>query len=133
MGWPHQEVTPAQSSSSALSASPFPPSSVPAGDLARFYPASVLETGYDILFFWVARMVMLGLELTDQVPFRTIYLHGLVRDAQGQKMSKTKGNVLDPLDTIDKLGADALRYTLVTGSTPGNDVPLAMEKIEGNR
>lgn len=106
---------------------------MPAGDLARFYPASVLETGYDILFFWVARMVMLGLELTDQVPFRTIYLHGLVRDAQGQKMSKTKGNVMDPLDTIDKLGADALRYTLVTGSTPGNDVPLAMEKIEGNR
>eukprot|EP00598_Pedospumella_elongata_P003041 CAMPEP_0184984386 /NCGR_PEP_ID=MMETSP1098-20130426/13368_1 /TAXON_ID=89044 /ORGANISM="Spumella elongata, Strain CCAP 955/1" /LENGTH=935 /DNA_ID=CAMNT_0027508357 /DNA_START=347 /DNA_END=3154 /DNA_ORIENTATION=- len=128
VGWPHQEIAPAAS----FSASPTV-SSVPAGDLARFYPASVLETGYDILFFWVARMVMLGLELTDQVPFRTIYLHGLVRDAQGQKMSKTKGNVMDPLDTIDKLGADALRYTLVTGSTPGNDVPLAMEKIEGNR
>lgn len=128
VGWPHQEIeiTPSASTSPTLS-------SVPAGDLARFYPASVLETGYDILFFWVARMVMLGLELTDQVPFRTIYLHGLVRDAQGQKMSKTKGNVMDPLDTIDKLGADALRYTLVTGSTPGNDVPLAMEKIEGNR
>ena len=128
VGWPHQEIAPAAS----FSVSPTV-SSVPAGDLARFYPASVLETGYDILFFWVARMVMLGLELTDQVPFRTIYLHGLVRDAQGQKMSKTKGNVMDPLDTIDKLGADALRYTLVTGSTPGNDVPLAMEKIEGNR
>jgi valyl-tRNA synthetase len=102
-------------------------------DLQRFYPASVLETGYDILFFWVARMVMLGLELTDKAPFHTIYLHGLVRDAEGQKMSKTKGNVLDPLDVIALHGADALRYSLVTGSAPGNDVPLAMEKIESNR
>lgn len=78
-------------------------------------------------------MVMLGLELTGKPPFETIYLHGLVRDAQGHKMSKTKGNVLDPIDVVDKLGADALRYSLVTGSTPGNDVPLAMEKIENNR
>jgi len=106
---------------------------VASGDLARFYPASVLETGYDILFFWVARMAMLGLELTGQAPFHTIYMHGLVRDAQGQKMSKTKGNVIDPLDTIESLGADALRYSLVTGSTPGQDVPLSMEKIESNR
>ena len=100
-------------------------------DLARFYPASVLETGYDILFFWVARMVMMGLEFTDQAPFHTIYMHGLVRDATGQKMSKTKGNVIDPLDTIDKYGSDALRYSLVTGVTPGQDVPLSFEKIEG--
>lgn len=102
-------------------------------DLQRYYPATVLETGYDILFFWVARMVMMGLELTDQSPFQTIYMHGLVRDAQGRKMSKTTGNVIDPIDTIDKLGADALRYSLVTGSTPGQDVPLSMEKIESNR
>ena len=104
-----------------------------AKDLQRFYPASVLETGYDILFFWVARMVMMALELTDQVPFHTIYLHGLVRDAEGQKMSKTKGNVLDPLDVIAQHGSDALRYALVTGSAPGHDVPLAMEKIESAR
>jgi valyl-tRNA synthetase len=101
--------------------------------LARFYPASVLETGYDILFFWVARMVMLGLEFTDKAPFHTIYMHGLVRDGQGQKMSKTTGNVIDPLETIDKFGCDALRYSLVTGSTPGQDIPLSMERIESNR
>lgn len=102
-------------------------------DFQRFYPASVLETGYDILFFWVARMVMLGLEFTDKVPFHTIYLHGLVRDGEGRKMSKTTGNVIDPLDTIDKYGCDALRFSLVTGTTPGQDVPLSMEKIESNR
>ena len=78
-------------------------------------------------------MVMLGLELTDKVPFKTVYLHGLVRDATGQKMSKTKGNVIDPIDTIEKVGQDALRYTLVTGSTPGQDIPLSMERIETNR
>lgn len=105
----------------------------PGSDLARFYPASVLETGYDILFFWVARMVMLGLEFTDKSPFHTIYMHGLVRDAQGQKMSKTTGNVIDPIETIDKFGCDALRYSLVTGSTPGQDIPLSMERIESNR
>ena len=102
-------------------------------DLSRFYPAAVLETGYDILFFWVARMVMMGLELTDKSPFHTIYMHGLVRDGQGQKMSKTKGNVIDPLEVVDQFGADALRYSLVTGSTPGQDVPLSMERIEANR
>ena len=102
-------------------------------DLSRFYPAAVLETGYDILFFWVARMVMMGLELTDKSPFHTIYMHGLVRDGQGQKMSKTKGNVIDPLEVVDQFGADALWYSLVTGSTPGQDVPLSMERIEANR
>jgi len=105
----------------------------PRSDLARFYPASVLETGYDILFFWVARMVMMGLEFTDKSPFHTIYMHGLVRDAQGQKMSKTTGNVIDPIETIDKYGCDALRYSLVTGSTPGQDIPLSMERVESNR
>lgn len=106
----------------------------PAGsDLARFYPSSVMETGYDILFFWVARMMMLGLEFTGKAPFHTIYLHGLVRDAKGQKMSKTKGNVVDPLDTIDTMGTDALRLSLVTGVTPGQDVPLSEDKIQANR
>ena len=102
-------------------------------DFSRFYPASVLETGYDILFFWVARMVMMGLELTDKAPFENIYMHGLVRDGKGQKMSKTTGNVIDPVDTIEKYGCDALRYSLVTGSTPGQDIPLSMERIESNR
>lgn len=102
-------------------------------DLARFYPASVLETGYDILFFWVARMVMMGLEFTDKAPFNTIYMHGLVRDGKGQKMSKTTGNVIDPLETIDQYGCDALRYSLVTGCTPGQDIPLSMERVEANR
>jgi valyl-tRNA synthetase len=102
-------------------------------DLSRFYPSTCLETGYDILFFWVARMVMLGLELTGESPFEVIYLHGLVRAADGTKMSKTKGNVIDPVDTVAKFGADSLRYSLVTGNTPGQDVPLNMEKIETNR
>jgi valyl-tRNA synthetase len=102
-------------------------------DLSRFYPSTCLETGYDILFFWVARMVMMGLELTGQSPFEVIYLHGLVRAADGTKMSKTKGNVIDPIDTVIQYGADSLRYSLVTGNTPGQDVPLNMEKIETNR
>jgi len=102
-------------------------------DFRRFYPSSVMETGYDILFFWVARMMMLGIEFTGVPPFHTIYLHGLVRDANGQKMSKTKGNVVDPLDTIEQMGTDALRLSLVTGVTPGQDVPLSMEKITANR
>lgn len=106
---------------------------ISAADFQRFYPASVLETGYDILFFWVARMVTMGMELTGTVPFHTIYMHGLVRDAQGQKMSKTKGNVIDPIDTLEQFGSDALRYTLVTGSTPGQDVPLSLERVESNR
>ena len=88
-------------------------------DLERFYPASCLETGYDIIFFWVARMAMMGLELTGKAPFSVVYLHGLVRAEDGSKMSKTKGNVVDPLDTVRDFGADSLRYSLVTGVTPG--------------
>ncbi|KAL7575885.1 hypothetical protein ACA910_003197 [Epithemia clementina (nom. ined.)] len=102
-------------------------------DLARFYPATCLETGHDILFFWVARMVMMGLEFTGKSPFHVIYLHGLVLAADGTKMSKTKGNVIDPLDTVAQYGADSLRYSLVTGVTPGQDIPLNMEKIQANR
>ena len=105
----------------------------PLSDFARFYPASVMETGYDILFFWVARMMMLGIELTGKPPFHTIYMHGLVRDGKGQKMSKTKGNVVDPIETIDGYGTDALRLSLVTGVTPGQDVPLSMDKVTANR
>jgi valyl-tRNA synthetase len=106
---------------------------VKGSDLDRFFPASCLETGYDIIFFWVARMVMMGIELTGKSPFSVVYLHGLVRAADGSKMSKTKGNVLDPLDTVAEFGADSLRYSLVTGVTPGQDIPLNMEKIEANR
>lgn len=102
-------------------------------DLQYFYPTSVLETGYDILFFWVARMIMFGLEFTGQPPFHTIYLHGLIRDEHGQKMSKTKGNVIDPLAVMDELGTDALRFTLLVGSTPGNDMNLSVKKVEANR
>jgi len=102
-------------------------------DLAKFYPSSVMETGYDILFFWVARMVMMGLEFTGKSPFHTIYLHGLVRDEKGAKMSKTKGNVVDPIETIGDIGADALRLALVTGVTPGQDVPLSASKLQANR
>ena len=102
-------------------------------DLSRFYPATCLETGHDILFFWVARMVMMGLELTGKSPFSVIYLHGLVNAADGSKMSKTKGNVIDPLDTVAKFGADSLRYSLVTGVTPGQDIPMNMDKVQANR
>ena len=102
-------------------------------DYKYFYPTSVLETGYDILFFWVARMIMDGLEFTGKVPYDTVYLHGLVRDEQGQKMSKTKGNVIDPLGVMDEMGTDALRFTLLVGSTPGNDMSLSLKKVEANR
>lgn len=102
-------------------------------DFIEFFPTSVLETGYDILFFWVARMIMLSLWLTGKVPFETVYLHGLVRDKDGRKMSKSLGNVIDPIDVIEEYGTDALRYTLVTGSTPGQDIPLSNEKVEANR
>ncbi len=102
-------------------------------DLKYFYPTSYMETGYDILFFWVARMIMSGLEFTGQAPFHTVYLHGLVRDEHGHKMSKTKGNVVDPLLVMDELGTDALRFTLLVGSTPGKDTNLSLKKVEANR
>jgi valyl-tRNA synthetase len=100
-------------------------------DFKRFYPTSMLETGYDILFFWVARMVMLGLWFTDKPPFHTVYLHGLVRDKLGRKISKTLGNVINPLDLVDQYGADPLRFTLVTSGTPGNDINLDDKRVEG--
>ncbi len=102
-------------------------------DYRRFYPTSVMETGYDILFFWVARMMMMGCYLTGQPPFHTVYLHGLVRDEHGRKMSKSFGNVVNPLDIIEQYGADALRYTLVTSGTPGQDVNLNPQRIEAAR
>ncbi len=98
-----------------------------------FYPTSVMETGADILFFWVARMMMFGLEFTGQVPFHTVYLHGLILDKDGQKMSKTKGNVVDPIEVMDSFGTDALRFTLLVGSTPGHDTNLDIKKVEANR
>ncbi len=102
-------------------------------DLKYFYPTSYMETGYDILFFWVARMIMSGLEFTEAPPFHTVYLHGLVRDEHGHKMSKTKGNVLDPLIVMDEFGTDALRFTMLVGSTPGNDTNVGVKKVEANR
>jgi valyl-tRNA synthetase len=102
-------------------------------DFKYFYPTSYMETGYDILFFWVARMIMMGLEFTGEVPFHTVYLHGLIRDEHGHKMSKTKGNVIDPLIVMDDLGTDALRFTLLVGATPGNDMSLSVKKVEANR
>lgn len=105
---------------------------VSAEDFKHFYPTSVLETGHDILFFWVARMVMMGLEFTGTVPFSNVYLHGLIRDSQGRKMSKTLGNVIDPLDTIQEYGTDALRFTLALG-TPGQDLNLSTERLGANK
>jgi len=102
-------------------------------DYLYFYPTTILETGYDILFFWVARMIMEGMEFTSKPPFSIVYLHGLVRDEKGQKMSKTKGNVIDPLTVIENFGTDALRFTLLVGSTPGKDVNLSIKKVEANR
>jgi valyl-tRNA synthetase len=102
-------------------------------DYRRFYPTSVMETGYDIIFFWVARMVMLGIHLTGREPFHTVYLSGLIRDPFGQKMSKTKGNALDPLGVIDESGADALRFALIHGTTPGNDQRFGGTKLENAR
>ncbi len=102
-------------------------------DLAYFYPTTVMETAYDILFFWVARMIMLGLELTGDIPFDTVYLHGLVRDEMGRKYSKSLGNALDPIEVIEDYGTDALRFSLVTTSTPGNDTKLSLQKVEAAR
>jgi len=101
-------------------------------DLRRFYPTNVMETGYDILFFWVARMIMMGLEMTGEIPFDTVYLHGLIRVGR-EKMSKTKGNVLNPLELVDDFGTDALRVSLVSGTTPGNDTQISNDKLEANR
>jgi valyl-tRNA synthetase len=102
-------------------------------DLAYFYPTTMMETAYDILFFWVARMIMMGLEFTGEVPFNTVYLHGLIRDEHGRKMSKSYNNAIDPLITMDELGTDALRFTLLVGSSPGNDMNLDVKRVEANR
>ena len=102
-------------------------------DYKYFYPTTYMETGYDILFFWVARMIMMGLEFTGQVPFHIVYLHGLVRDEIGRKISKTTGNVIDPLVLMDEFGTDALRFTMLVGSTPGNDTNVGPKKVEANR
>ncbi len=102
-------------------------------DYDYFYPTSVLETGYDILFFWVARMIMMGLEFTGQPPFHTVYLHGIIRDPDGRKMSKSLDNVIDPREVMDQMGTDALRFTLLTGSSPGHDMNLSPDRVEANR
>lgn len=102
-------------------------------DLKYFYPTSTLVTGYDIIFFWVARMIFSGLEHMDAIPFNTVFFHGLVRDAQGRKMSKSLGNGIDPLEEIARFGADALRFTLVTGNSPGNDMRYSEEKVNSSR
>ncbi|MBI5466404.1 MAG: class I tRNA ligase family protein [Candidatus Kerfeldbacteria bacterium] len=102
-------------------------------DLKTYHPTSVMETGYDILFFWVARMILMTSYVLKQVPFRTVYLHGMVRDKQGRKMSKSLGNGIDPVAMIDKYGADALRLAMIIGTTPGNDFSLYEEKIAGYR
>ena len=102
-------------------------------EMDYFYPTSTLVTGYDIIFFWVIRMMFSGLEHTGKVPFDTVLIHGLVRDSQGRKMSKSLGNGIDPLEVIDKYGADALRFTLVTGNAPGNDMRFYWERVEASR
>jgi valyl-tRNA synthetase len=102
-------------------------------DLRRYYPTTTLITGFDIIFFWVARMIMMGLKFTGKVPFREVYFSGLVRDAQGQKMSRTKGNVIDPVQVMDRYGTDAVRFTLAMLASPGSDIPLAEERMEGYR
>jgi len=102
-------------------------------DLSYFYPTDTLVTGYDIIFFWVARMMFSGLEHVGEVPFKHVYIHGLVRDSQGRKMSKSLGNGIDPLEIIDQYGADALRFTLATGNSPGNDMRFYIERVEASR
>ncbi|WP_374448727.1 valine--tRNA ligase [Stella sp.] len=102
-------------------------------ELARYYPGDVLVTGFDIIFFWVARMMMMGHHFMGDVPFRTVYIHALVRDARGQKMSKSKGNIIDPLELIDRFGCDALRFTLAALAAPGRDIKLAEARVEGYR
>jgi valyl-tRNA synthetase len=107
------------------------PEAIP--ELARYYPGDVLVTGFDIIFFWVARMMMMGLHFRGEVPFRTVYIHALVRDERGQKMSKSRGNIIDPLDLIDRYGCDALRFTLSALAAPGRDIKLAESRVEGYR
>ena len=102
-------------------------------ELEYFYPTSTLVTGYDIIFFWVARMIFSGVEHMGETPFETVYIHGLVRDAQGRKMSKSLGNGIDPLEVIDQYGADALRFTLATGNSPGNDMRFSDERVQASR
>ncbi|WP_300975075.1 valine--tRNA ligase [Sphingomonas sp. LHG3406-1] len=146
LGWPEGSPLPLPGGEGGASApegegvSPSSPTSPPAappasgrGDLARHYPNDVLISGFDILFFWDARMAMQGLEFMDEVPWRTLYLHGLVRDAQGQKMSKSKGNTVDPLVLIDKYGADALRFTMAAMESQGRDIKLDEKRVEGYR
>jgi valyl-tRNA synthetase len=102
-------------------------------DLRYYYPTTVMETGYDILFFWVARMIMMGIEDTGDIPFSVVYLHGLIRDERGEKMSKLRGNVLNPINTLEKYGTDALRFAISTGTSPGNDTKLSATKLEAGR
>jgi len=102
-------------------------------ELKRYYPTDVLVTGFDIIFFWVARMMMAGLQFMDQTPFHTVYIHALVRDEKGAKMSKSKGNVIDPLDVVERYGADALRFTLSAMAAQGRDIKLSMQRVEGYR
>ena len=121
--WPH----------STLGWPPDPSNKEKPGDFDYFYPTTVLETGYDILFFWVARMIMLGIENTGKPPFNTVYLHGLIRDGSGAKMSKTRGNTMDPLDLVEKYGTDALRFALTTGTALGNDLRFTENRLEAGR
>ena len=102
-------------------------------ELAKYYPTDMLVTGFDIIFFWVARMMMMGLHFMGDVPFRTVYIHGLVRDERGQKMSKSKGNVIDPLSLIEAYGTDALRYSVAAAAGQGRDVKLGAKIVETNR
>ncbi|PSO45762.1 MAG: hypothetical protein BRC25_01110 [Parcubacteria group bacterium SW_6_46_9] len=127
LGWP--------ASAEALAGKPDakPTESIAGTDLAEFHPTDVLECGKDIIFFWIARMILMSGFLLEDVPFADVYLHGMVKDEDGEKMSKSKGNVLDPADVIDDYGADALRFGLVVGTTPGNDSNISEEKIESFR
>ena len=102
-------------------------------EVGRYYPTDVLVTGFDIIFFWIARMMMMGLHFMGEVPFHTVYIHALIRDARGQKMSKSKGNVIDPLELIDEYGCDALRFTLASLASPGRDIKLSGERVAGGR
>ena len=102
-------------------------------ELKRFYPTDALVTGFDIIFFWVARMMMMGLHFMEEIPFHDVYIHALVRDEKGAKMSKSKGNVIDPLDLINRFGADALRFTLAAMAAQGSDIKLSEARIEGYR